>query len=203
MPGTAAVETLVAVRRARDLIDRSYAERLDLDQIANAAGYSRYHFTRAFRAAYGETPGQYLSRRRIERAQDLLRSVNLTVTEVCHLVGFASLGSFSSLFTKLSGMPPSEFQRRARASGPPPIPGCYLLAGGGPAQRTAATHPEVSGRPETSGEPAGEATFQRGDDQPGAEVRQHTWRSSSRPGVASVDFDLRESVKMTIPSGEE
>jgi AraC-like DNA-binding protein len=121
------VDTLIALRRARDLMDRDYASELDLDAIASAAGFSRFYFVRAFRAAYGETPGQYLSRRRVERAQDLLRSANLTVTEVCHLVGFSSLGSFSTRFRELVGMTPSEFQRAAAKTGPPPIPGCYVL----------------------------------------------------------------------------
>lgn len=124
--------TLVAVRRARDLIDRDFAQPLDLDAIATAAGYSRYYFVRAFRAAYGETPGRYLSRRRVERAQDLLRSVNLSVTEVCHLVGFASLGSFSARFRELVGTSPSRFQQSARRRGPLPIPGCYVLMHTGP-----------------------------------------------------------------------
>ncbi|WP_166349095.1 helix-turn-helix transcriptional regulator [Phytoactinopolyspora limicola] len=122
-----AVETLIAVRKARDLIDRCYAEPLDLDRIAAAAGYSRFHFVRAFRSAYGETPGRYLTRRRVERGQELLRSVNLTVTEVCHLVGFSSLGSFSSLFRELVGVSPAQYQREAHQAGPPPIPGCYVL----------------------------------------------------------------------------
>lgn len=126
-PGTAAVETLMAVRRARDVIDRHYAEPLDLVSIAESAGYSPYHLVRAFRAAYGETPGRYLTRRRVERARELLRSANLTVTEVCHLVGFSSLGSFSSLFTRLTGESPARFQRRVRASGAAPIPGCFVL----------------------------------------------------------------------------
>ena len=122
------VEVLTAVRKARDLMDRAYAEPLDLTLIAAAAGYSRSHFTRVFTAAYGEAPSRYLTRRRVERAQELLRSVNLTVTEVCHLVGFASLGSFSSRFTELVGSSPSQFQRAAHlVRAPPPIPGCYVL----------------------------------------------------------------------------
>jgi AraC-like DNA-binding protein len=121
------------VRRARDLIDSRYAEPLDLAAMASTAGYSRYHFVRAFQAAYGESPGRYLTRRRIERAQDLLRSANLTVTEVCHLVGFSSLGSFSSRFRELTGRSPSEFQRAAHRTTPPPIPGCYVLMWGRPA----------------------------------------------------------------------
>jgi AraC-like DNA-binding protein len=133
------VDTVIAVRRARDLIDRDYAEELDLNVIAAAAGYSRFHLVRAFRAAYGETPGQYLSRRRVERAQELLRSVNLTVTEVCHLVGFSSLGSFSARFRELVGVPPSQYQQDAAASGPPPIPGCYVLMWAGRPGKTART----------------------------------------------------------------
>jgi AraC-like DNA-binding protein len=129
------VDTLIALRRARDLMDRDYASELDLDAIASAAGFSRFYFVRAFRAAYGETPGQYLSRRRVERAQDLLRSANLTVTEVCHLVGFSSVGSFSARFRELVGVSPSQFQRDAARTGTPPIPGCYvLMAAGRPAR---------------------------------------------------------------------
>ncbi|WP_129670149.1 helix-turn-helix transcriptional regulator [Phytoactinopolyspora endophytica] len=120
------------------MIDRCYAEPVDLDRIAREAGYSRYHLVRAFRAAYGETPGRFLTRRRVERAQDLLRSVNVTVTEVCHLVGFSSLGSFSSLFTELVGMSPSEFQRSAHENAPPPIPGCYVLMWSAPMTTNAA-----------------------------------------------------------------
>ena len=82
------------LRRARDLADRHYAEPLDLEALARAANVSKYHFGRLFAETFGETPMRYLTRRRVERAQDLLRSVNLTVTEVCTLVGFSSLGSF-------------------------------------------------------------------------------------------------------------
>lgn len=93
-----------------------------------AAGSSRYHFARGFRAAYGEPPGAYLSRRRIERAQDLLRSANHTVTEICHLVGFSSLGSFSARFSELVGCSPTEYRRRhVGRGGPPPVPGCVLM----------------------------------------------------------------------------
>lgn len=120
--------TLPALRRARDLIDLRYAERLDLDDLAREAGYSRYHFARAFAAAYGETPRAYLTRRRLERAKTLLRTANLTVTEVCFAVGFESLGSFSSLFRRVIGHTPSRYQRTSASSGgPPPIPGCVVL----------------------------------------------------------------------------
>ena len=108
MGGVAAAPTVVHLRRARDLIDRHYAEPLDLDAMARAAGFSRNHFARGFAAAFGETPGAYLSRRRVERAKDLLRAANLTVTEICHLVGFTSLGSFSSRFTELAAARPAS-----------------------------------------------------------------------------------------------
>jgi AraC-like DNA-binding protein len=119
---------LPALRRAHDLIDRDYAEPLDLDAMAGEAGYSRFHFARAFAAAYGETPRTYLTRRRIERAKTLLRTANLSVTEICFLVGFASLGSFSSRFRDLVGRSPSEYRDDAVArAGVPPIPGCMVL----------------------------------------------------------------------------
>ncbi|MCW0213189.1 MAG: AraC family transcriptional regulator [Pseudonocardia sp.] len=121
---------LVPLRRARDHIDRSYARPLDLDAIAAVAGISKYHFARSFAATYGETPIRYLTRRRIERSQDLLRSANLTVTEVCMLVGFTSLGSFSSRFTELVGESPSAYRDRFAAQGMPRVPGCYLFMHG-------------------------------------------------------------------------
>jgi AraC-like DNA-binding protein len=88
---------LARLRLAKDAMDRDWAEPLDLGAVAAAAGYSRYHFVRLFREAYGETPGHYLSRRRIERAQELLRSANLTVTEICMIVGFTSLGTLHTV----------------------------------------------------------------------------------------------------------
>jgi AraC-like DNA-binding protein len=120
--------TLAALRRAHDLIDRDYAEELDLDALAREAGYSKYHFARTFAEAYGETPRAYLTRRRVERAKSLLRTANLSITEVCFLVGFESLGSFSSLFRRLVGHSPSGYRASSLASGgPPPIPGCVVL----------------------------------------------------------------------------
>ena len=123
-------DLLPHLRRARDLADRHYAQALDLDALAAAAHVSRYHFARSFAATYGETPMRYLTRRRIERAQDLLRSANLTVTEICMLVGFASLGSFSSRFRELVGEAPTEYRDRWAARGGPHIPGCYLFMRG-------------------------------------------------------------------------
>ena len=123
-------DVLVHLRRARDHIDRHYAEPLDLASLAAVAGISRYHFQRLFTATYGVSPAAHLSRRRVERAQNLLRATNLTVTEVCHLVGFSSLGSFSSRFRELVGETPSAFQRRWAATGAPHIPGCFILMRG-------------------------------------------------------------------------
>jgi len=122
-------DVLVHLRRARDHADRCYAEPLDLDALAAVAGLSKYHFLRLFKATYGVTPADYVSRRRIERAQDLLRATNLTVTEVCLAVGYSSLGSFSSRFSAIVGDSPSEFQRRY-ARGAPHIPGCFVFMWG-------------------------------------------------------------------------
>jgi AraC-like DNA-binding protein len=122
-------DVLVHLRRARDRVDRDYAQPLDLEDLARTAGISKYHFHRLFTATYGVTPAAYLSRRRIERAQDLLRATNLTVTEVCYAVGFGSLGSFSARFRAVVGEGPREFQRRWGAEAPR-IPGCFVLMWG-------------------------------------------------------------------------
>jgi transcriptional regulator GlxA family with amidase domain len=123
-------DVLVHLRHARDHADRHYTEPLDLDTLAAIAGLSKFHFQRLFKATYGRTPAAYVSERRVERAQDLLRATNLTVTEVCHAVGFSSLGSFSSRFRELVGDTPSDFQRRYAESGAPRIPGCYIFQWG-------------------------------------------------------------------------
>jgi len=125
-----ALPLLPYLRRARDHIDRHYSRPLDLDQLAAVSGVSKFHFARCFEATYGETPIRYLTRRRIERAQDLLRAANLTVTEVCMVVGFSSLGSFSSRFTQLVGESPTAYRDRWAAQGGPHIPGCYLFMWG-------------------------------------------------------------------------
>ncbi|MFG1789974.1 helix-turn-helix domain-containing protein [Nocardia altamirensis] len=127
--GLPALYLLPHLRRAKDHADRHYAEPLRLDELAAAAGVSKYHFLRAFAAVYGLTPVAYLTERRIERAQDLLRSSNVTVTEVCMLVGYSSLGSFSSKFRQLVGVTPSEYQAKF-AAGAPHIPGCYVFMHG-------------------------------------------------------------------------
>lgn len=111
------------LRRARDAMDRDYAEPLDVPALARGALMSAGHFSRSFRAAFGETPYSYLMTRRIERAKALLRRGDLTVTEVCVTVGCTSLGSFSSRFTELVGESPSAY--RARDHGPgAAIPAC-------------------------------------------------------------------------------
>ena len=121
---------MFALRRVRDHIDRNSAAPLTLGDLAALGGMSRPHLVRAFRAAYGETPMRYLTRRRIARAQELLRYANLTVTEICMAVGFASLGSFSSKFTELVGESPVAYRNRWAATGGPHIPGCYLFMRG-------------------------------------------------------------------------
>jgi AraC-like DNA-binding protein len=105
------IADLVHLRRARDLIDRAYAEPLDVPTMAGAALMSPAHFSRKFRAAYGETPYSYLMTRRIERAKALLRQ-GATVTDACITVGCTSLGSFSSRFTEIVGETPSQYRAR-------------------------------------------------------------------------------------------
>jgi AraC-like DNA-binding protein len=104
---------LAALRRVRDRIDREYAQPLDVEALARGANMSAGHLRRQFRLAYGESPYSYLMTRRIERAMALLRGTELSVTEVCFQVGSSSLGTFSTRFTELVGMPPSEYRRRA------------------------------------------------------------------------------------------
>ena len=102
-------EELKHLRRARDLMDREYARPLDVPAMARAAHMSSAHFSRQFRAAYGDTPYTYLMTRRIERAMTLLRRGDLSVTDVCMAVGCTSLGSFSSRFTELVGETPMQY----------------------------------------------------------------------------------------------
>jgi len=105
------IADLAHLRRARDLIDREYAEPLNVPAMATAALMSPAHFSRRFRAAYGETPYAYLMTRRIERAQALLRQ-GMSVTDTCVTVGCTSLGSFSSRFTEIVGETPSQYRAR-------------------------------------------------------------------------------------------
>jgi AraC-like DNA-binding protein len=113
---------LVLLRRVRDRIDREYAQPLDVEQLARGVHMSAGHLSRQFRLAYGEPPYSYLMTRRIERAMALLRRGELSVTEVCFAVGCSSLGTFSTRFAELVGVPPSVYrdQHANLAAGPPP-----------------------------------------------------------------------------------
>jgi AraC-like DNA-binding protein len=113
---------LAWLRRVRDRIDREYAQPLDVEALARGAHMSAGHLSRQFKLAYGESPYSYLMTRRIERAMALLRRDELTVTEVCFAVGCSSLGTFSTRFTELVGVPPSVYRReesRATVGKPP------------------------------------------------------------------------------------
>lgn len=110
----AGLRDLAFLRRVRDRIDRDYAEPLDVEQLAAGVHMSAGHLSRRFAQAYGESPYSYLMTRRIERAMALLRQGELSVTEVCHAVGCSSLGTFSTRFRELVGMPPSIYRKRAR-----------------------------------------------------------------------------------------
>jgi AraC-like DNA-binding protein len=111
--------------RARDEMDRSYAEPLDIPSLARVAHVSPAHFSRSFRDTFGETPHRYLQRRRIERAMFLLWHTDRSVTEICFDVGFGSLGTFSRTFTQVVGETPSEYRKRAD---PKPVPNCFAMA---------------------------------------------------------------------------
>ncbi|MFJ8566151.1 helix-turn-helix domain-containing protein [Streptomyces sp. NPDC093514] len=117
------LEDLIRLRRARDMMDRAYAEPLDVQALANVALMSSGHFSRSFRAAFGETPYSYLMTRRVERAKALLRRGDMSVTDVCFAVGCTSLGSFSSRFTELVGETPSAYRARSHEDGAD-IPAC-------------------------------------------------------------------------------
>lgn len=110
--------------RARDRMDRHYAEPLDIPALAAVAGCSEAHFIRTFRAVFGETPHRYLQRRRVERAMALLRG-NRPVTDVCFEVGFNSLGTFSRTFAAIVGVSPSVYQKRSPTAA---VPTCFAMA---------------------------------------------------------------------------
>jgi AraC-like DNA-binding protein len=138
--------------RARDLADRHYAEEIDVAAMARAAGLSRAHFSRAFRAAFGQPPNVYLLTRRLERAATLLRRTDRSVADVCVTVGLSSVGSFTTSFKRMYGLTPTAY----RASFPPPsatavVPACVVRAYGRPAHVPAPR----SARFEKPAEPAG------------------------------------------------
>jgi len=110
------LQDLARLRRVRDRIDREYARPLDVEALARGVNMSAGHLSRQFRQAYGEPPYAYLMTRRIERAMALLRRGDLSVTDVCFEVGCSSLGTFSSKFTELVGVPPSVYRREAEQS---------------------------------------------------------------------------------------
>lgn len=111
--------------RARDAMDRAYAEPLDIPSLAAIAHLSEAHFIRAFRATFGETPHRYLQRRRVERSMFLLRETHRSVTDICLDVGFTSLGTFSRTFREIMGESPSAYRRRAD---PMVVPTCFAMA---------------------------------------------------------------------------
>jgi AraC-like DNA-binding protein len=138
--------------RARDAIDRAYAEPLDVPAIAAVAHISPAHFSRCFRTVFGETPHRYLQRRRIERSMFLLRETDRTVTDVCLDVGFTSLGTFSRTFRQIVGEAPSAYRN---GHGPIVVPNCVQMANTRPQ-----TAPPAATRSSSSGEaPTGSASL--------------------------------------------
>ena len=123
-PSAQHLRDLARLRRVRDRIDRDYAQPLDVEALARGANMSAGHLSREFKLAYGESPYGYLMTRRIERAMALLRRGDLSVTDVCFEVGCSSLGTFSSRFTELVGVPPSVYRREAVAHATTGIPSC-------------------------------------------------------------------------------
>jgi AraC-like DNA-binding protein len=115
----------VLLRRVKDRIDRDYAAPLDVEALARGVHMSAGHLSRQFRAAFGESPYSYLMTRRIERAMTLLRRGDMSVTDVCFAVGCSSLGTFSTRFTELVGMPPSEYRRKELTT--EGIPSCVAM----------------------------------------------------------------------------
>ena len=137
--------------RARDAMDRAYAEPLDVRTVAAVAHVSEAHFSRSFRAVFGETPHRYLQRRRVERSMFLLRETDRSVTDICLDVGFTSLGTFSRTFREIVGETPSGYRARARADG-----GAQLRPDGGDAAARAAAglgHRESSSSGEATARP--------------------------------------------------
>ena len=131
--------------RARDAMDRAYAEPLDVRSVAAVANLSEAHFSRSFRSTFGETPHRYLQRRRVERSMFLLRETDRSVTDICFDVGFMSLGTFSRTFREIVGETPSDYRA---ANGPVMAPNCIWMA---------ATRPRVASRVATRSSSFGEA----------------------------------------------
>jgi transcriptional regulator GlxA family with amidase domain len=118
-------ETNRRLLRARDAMDRMYAQPLDVPALARIACVSEAHFIRTFRATFGETPHRYLQRRRVERSMFLLSETELSVTDICFDIGFGSLGTFSRTFREIMGETPSAYRERAKRA---PVPTCFIMA---------------------------------------------------------------------------
>lgn len=140
------VRELIALRRVRDRIDRDFAAPLDVEALARGAHMSAGHLSRQFRRAYGEPPYSYLMTRRIERAMTLLRRGEMSVTEVCFAVGCGSLGTFTTRFTELVGMPPGEYRRRAAEGGDQlqQLPPCVVRRATRPIRKREALPPSTA-----------------------------------------------------------
>src|SRR5438874_4937774 len=114
--------------RARDAMDRTYSQPLDIPSLARIAFVSEAHFIRIFRATFGETPHRYLQRRRVERSMFLLRETERSITDICLDVGFSSLGTFSRTFRDIVGESPSGYRQRAARTSGVPVPTCFVMS---------------------------------------------------------------------------
>ena len=142
--------------RARDAMDRAYAEHLDVAAVAAVAHVSEAHFIRTFHAVFGETPHRYLQRRRVERSMFLLRETDRSVTDICFDVGFGSLGTFSRTFTSIVGETPSHYRL---GHGPIVAPNCVVMAATRPRESASqAVAPARTHRATTRSSSFGEAT---------------------------------------------
>jgi transcriptional regulator GlxA family with amidase domain len=143
LPTDPYLRELTLLRRVKDRIDREYAQPLDVESLARDVHMSAGHFSRRFKIAYGESPYSYLMTRRIERAMALLRKCGASVTEVCFAVGCSSLGTFSTRFSELVGMPPSAYRQEAERS-TAGIPACVEKQVSKPVRNREAPVPEAS-----------------------------------------------------------
>jgi AraC-like DNA-binding protein len=141
--------------RARDAMDRAFAEHLDIPAIAAVAHVSEAHFIRTFRAVFGETPHRYLQRRRVERSMFLLRETDRSVTDICFDVGFGSLGTFSRTFTSIVGETPSHYRL---GHGPIVAPNCVVMAATRPRESASQAAAGGGHRAATRSSSFGEAT---------------------------------------------
>ena len=137
------ISDLIRLRKAKDRVDREFDRPLDVPALARSAAMSTGHFSRSFKAAYGESPYSYLMTRRIERAKALLRRGDVSVTAACFAVGCTSLGSFSSRFTELVGESPSAYRARSHSAAAP-IPSCVIMVMTKPSRNEEAAAPRHS-----------------------------------------------------------